>query len=131
MGGFWRLVPRKADNRGVTRYREVELGDVNPYGEGDGADLKIAGLELSTGDRLKFVFDFGDWIEHTLIVDAIEAPQAGAKYPREVARNKPKYINCVECQKKGKQVVAKWICLECSKGPKKMKCAVRKMCQET
>jgi hypothetical protein len=118
MGGFWRLVPRKANNRGVTRYREVELGEVNPFGEGDGADLKIAGLELSAGDRLKFVFDFGDWIEHTLILNAIETPQAGAKYPREVARNKPKYMNCVECQKKGKEVVAKWICLECSKGPK-------------
>jgi hypothetical protein len=114
LGGFWKLVPRHATSRGRTRYREVELGEVNPFGEGDGADLKIAGLELSTGDRLKFVFDFGDWIEHTLIVDAIEAPQAGVKYPREVARNKPKYVNCVECEKKGRQVVAKWICLDCS-----------------
>ena len=118
MGGFWRLVPRKSANRGTPRYREVELGEVNPFGEGDGADLEIAGLGLSAGDKLKFVFDFGDWIEHVLTLEAVEAPQAKAKYPREVARNKPKYVNCVDCKKLGKQVVAKWICLQCSRGPK-------------
>jgi hypothetical protein len=118
MGGFWRLVPRKATNQGAPRYREVELGEVNPLGEGDCADLQIAGLGLAAGDKLKFVFDFGDWIEHVLTLESIVAPQASSEYPREVARNKPKYVNCVECEKRGKQVVAKWICLECSRGPK-------------
>jgi hypothetical protein len=118
MGGFWRLVPRKAATRGVVRYREVDLGEVNPFGEGDGADLEIAGLGLSADDKLKFVFDFGDWIEHVLTLKAIDAPQTGAKYPREIARNKPKYVYCVECEKKGRRVMAKLICLQCSRGPK-------------
>jgi hypothetical protein len=118
MGGFWRMVPRKGTTRGVVRYREVELGEVNPFGEGEGADLEIAGIGLSANDRLKFVFDFGDWIEHTLTLVSIDPSQAGADYPREIARNKPKHVYCVDCEKKGKKVVAKWICLQCSRGPK-------------
>lgn len=123
LGGFWKLVPRGAQARSGgqaggaakrTRYREVELGDVNPFGAGDGAAVKIAGLELAVGDQLKYVFDFGDWIEHRLTLEAIAAPERRVKYPREVARNKPRYAHCVECQAKGRQSVAKWICLECS-----------------
>jgi len=40
-------------------------------------------------DPLKYVFDFGDWIEHTLTLTAIHPPERGVKYPREVSRNKP------------------------------------------
>ena len=49
---------------------------------------------------------------------AIDAPQTGAEYPREIASNKPKYVYCVECEKKGRRVVAKLICLQYSRGPK-------------
>jgi hypothetical protein len=113
MGGFWKLVPRKAST-GRVRYREVELGTVDPFEGGDGADVKIAGIGLAEGDKLKFVFDFGDWIEHTLSLDAITSSQSGVDYPRETARNKPKYINCVECEQEGKQTAAIWICITCS-----------------
>ena len=83
----------------------------------DGARIKVAELGLAVGEQLKYVYDFGDWIEHQLNLQAIEAPQSSVKYPREFARNQPKYAFCVECQKKGKQQVAKWICLECRTGP--------------
>jgi len=86
MGGFWKLVPRAG---GKTHYRQVELGSVNPLGEGDGAGVQIAAIGLSEGDELKYVFDFGDWIEHTLTLVAIHTPERGVKYPREVSRNKP------------------------------------------
>jgi hypothetical protein len=114
MGGFWRLVPRKVAGGRRMRYREVDLGDVDPLGEGSGADIRIAELGLITGAKLKFVFDFGDWIEHTLTLDAIEPSQTRTRYPRETARNKPKYVYCVECAKKGKRTEAKWICWQCS-----------------
>jgi hypothetical protein len=126
LGGFWKLVPRGAQakpgaaKRKATRqprYREVELGDVEPMGGGEGADLRIAALELAVGDRLKYVYDFGDWIEHLLTLEAVEIPQADVKYPREIARNQPEYMYCVECQKKGRQKVAQWICPECTTGP--------------
>lgn len=120
LGGFWKLVPRGASGgakRGVARYREVDLGSVDPFGEGDGADVTIAELELAVGNKMKYVFDFGDWIEHVLTLEAIEPPQPGAKYPREAKRNTPKYANCVECLKKGKETTAIYVCLTCTKNP--------------
>jgi len=62
--------------RGQTRqFREIDLGHVDPLGEGTGADIRIAGLGLKVGERLKYVYDFGDWIEHEIIVEKIESPQ--------------------------------------------------------
>lgn len=112
LAGFWKLVPRKGS--GKVRYREVELGKINPFEEGDGAEIQIASIGLAEGDKLKFVFDFGDWIEHTLIVEAITESKAGVKYPRETARNKPKYVYCVQCKEEGRQTIAELICLTCS-----------------
>ncbi len=111
MGGFWRLVPRAGSK---TRYREVELGSVNPLGGGDGADVQIAAIGLKEGEQLKYVYDFGDWIEHTLTLTAIHPAEPGVKYPREVAHNKPRRRYCVECRQKGKRSVAHWQCITCS-----------------
>ena len=58
------------------RFREIDLGHVYPLGEGTGADIRIAGLGLQVGDLLKYVYDFGDWIEHEIIVEKIESPQS-------------------------------------------------------
>ncbi|RPI27418.1 MAG: hypothetical protein EHM70_17875, partial [Chloroflexota bacterium] len=107
MGGFWKLVPRggkedpiplKRRARKQAKYREIELGDVDPLGGGDGAGSKIAGLGLSVGDKLKYVYDFGDWIEHSLTLEAIEEPEPRGKYPREAGHNEPEYVDCVECR---------------------------------
>ncbi|HEX9839550.1 MAG TPA: hypothetical protein VGA72_09395 [Anaerolineales bacterium] len=117
LGGFWKLVPRGGTKRGVARYREVDLGSVDPFGGGDGAALIIAELELAVGNKMKYVFDFGDWIEHVLTLEAIEPPQPNAKYPREAKRNTPKYANCVECLKKGKETTAIYVCVTCTKNP--------------
>lgn len=56
----WKLVRRGQ----TSRFREIDLGNVDPLGEGNGADSRIAGLGLQVGDRLKYVYYFGDWIEH-------------------------------------------------------------------
>lgn len=118
LGGFWKLVPRAGTKRGVARYREVDLGSVDPFGEGDGADVTIAELELAVGSKMKYVFDFGDWTEHVLTLETIEPPQPNTKYPREAKRNTPKYANCVECLKEGKEATAIYVCLTCTKNPK-------------
>jgi len=125
VGGFWKLIPRAAQAKTMSKHssgrtartREVAIGNVEPMGGGDGARIKIAELDLAVGEQLKYVYDFGDWIEHHLTLRTIEAPQSSVEYPREAARNQPEYAFCVECQKKGKQQVAKWICLECTTGP--------------
>ncbi len=111
LAGFWKFVPRYGDK---IRYREVELGTVDPFGEGEGADVQIAAIGLKEGDRLKYVFDFGDWIEHTLTLQAIYPAEASVQYPREIARNKPSYRYCVECQANDKKTIARWQCLTCS-----------------
>lgn len=110
LGGFWKQV-RRGNSR---RYREVEIGTINPFAGGDAADIQVAALNLQPGDSLKYVYDFGDWIEHVLTLEAITEPESGAAYPRVTAQNRPQYHYCESCQAKGKQVVATWICIECS-----------------
>jgi hypothetical protein len=112
LSGFWKLVVRSGGPK--KRYREVDLGRVNPFEYGEGSDTSIAALALQVGDRLKYVYDFGDWVEHTLELLSTGTPEKGIRYPREVARNKPKYSYCVECQKKGVQTIATWLCFTCS-----------------
>jgi hypothetical protein len=110
LGGFWKLVRRGTGRR----FREVDLGSIDPFGEGDGAGMHVAGIGLEPGDELKYVYDFGDWIEHQLTLEEITEPEAGATYPRIVAQNKPRYKYCRVCKSAGRKAVATWICLECS-----------------
>jgi hypothetical protein len=112
LSGFWKRVVRKGGQH--KRYREVDIGTVNPFEYAEGSDTAVAALKLQVGDQLKYIYDFGDWIEHTLELRSIGSAEKSVGYPREVARNKPKYEYCVECQKKGKQTVAVWICYTCS-----------------
>jgi hypothetical protein len=110
LGGFWKLV-RRGEGK---RFREVDVGDVDPFGGGSGAEVSIAGLELKPGDELKYVYDFGDWIEHRISLEEIVEPEKRVKYPRVVAQNKPRYRDCQACQDQGRQSRATWICIECS-----------------
>lgn len=112
LSGFWRKVVRAGTNR--KRYREVDLATINPFESGEGSDSVVASLKLQLGDQLKYVYDFGDWIEHTLELKSINNAEEKVDYPRKIARNKPKYEYCVECQKKGTQSVATWICYTCT-----------------
>jgi len=110
LSGFWRKVRR----RGTKRFREVEIGTIEPFGGGEGAQQRIAGLGLASGDTLKYVYDFGDWIEHTITVEEIVEPEPGAEYPRVVGQNKPRYRYCEHCQADGRQVIAVRVCHHCS-----------------
>lgn len=110
LGGFWKLVRRGTGQR----FREVELGYVDPLGEGDGADSPIAGLGLQPGDQLQYVYDMGDWIEHVLTLEEIREPEATTKYPRITGRNKPDYQDCESCKAEGRKTIATRICLDCS-----------------
>jgi hypothetical protein len=110
LSGFWKRVQRGKSKR----FREVDVGDINPFGGGSGSEVHIAGLGLEPGDELKYVYDFGDWIEHRITLEEIVEPEAGVEYPRIVAQNKPRYRNCEACQAQGRKTRATWICLECS-----------------
>jgi hypothetical protein len=62
------------------------LGSITPFGAIEGEDLELADLDLEPGDELTYVYDFGDWIEHTMRVEAVVTPEPGATYPREVRK---------------------------------------------
>ena len=94
LGGFWKRI-RRGKGR---RFREIDVGDVDPFGEGSGAGVHIAGLGLESGQQLRYVYDFGDWIEHRLTLEEIVDPEANAKYPRIIAQNRPQYKDCQICQ---------------------------------
>lgn len=110
LGGFWKRVRRGS----TRRYREIDLGDVDPLGGGSGASRRIAGLGLKPGDTLKYVYDFGDWIEHLITLEEIVEPEEEAEYPRIVGRNRPRHRYCETCKAEGRKTVATWICIECS-----------------
>ena len=110
LGGFWKLIPRGHGNR----FREVKLGDVDPYGDGSCADMKIAELGLADGDKLKYVYDFGDWIEHEITLETVSLPVGDIRYPRVSEQNKPRYRYCERCKSEGRKTIATYICVDCS-----------------
>jgi hypothetical protein len=110
LSGFWKLV-RRGQSR---RFREVDLGDMNPYEGGEAADIQIASLSLFPGDALKYVYDFGDWIQHRLELESIGEPEENASYPRITGQNKPRYQDCQVCKDEGRKAVATWVCYSCS-----------------
>lgn len=110
LSGFWKLV-RRGQSR---RFREVDLGDIHPFGGGEAADIQVASLSLAPGDALKYVYDFGDWIQHRLELEAISESEENASYPRITGQNKPRYQDCQVCKDEGRKTVATWVCYTCS-----------------
>jgi len=110
LSGFWKRI-RRGKGR---RFREIDLGNINPFEGGEAADRRIAGLGMQPKDQLKYVYDFGDWIEHRITLEEIVEPEEGVEYPRIVAQNRPRYRYCVSCRERGRKTRATWICLECS-----------------
>jgi hypothetical protein len=110
LSGFWKRIRRGSGQR----FREVQLGTIDPWGEGDSAAQHLAELTLKPGDQLKYVYDFGDWIEHLVTLEATAEPEAGETYPRVVDQNKIRYRYCQTCKAKKRKTVATWLCIECS-----------------
>ncbi len=84
LSGFW-----IAGERGLP---DLELGTIEPFGGGDAADILIGFLDLEVGDMLKYVYDFGDWIEYTITLEAITDREEGVEYPRVIEPPRRKRI---------------------------------------
>lgn len=95
------------------------FGEINPHGGGKGAKKRINQLALSEGDKIEYVYDFGDNIQHVVTLEKIGKPEDGIKYPRITSRNKPRYRYCDHCRKEGKKTLATWVCYECSEAKEK------------
>lgn len=90
------------------------FGEIEAGGGGSGAKKQIDQLGLSEGDKIEYVYDFGDDIQHILTLEKIVEPEREVEYPRIVSKNKPRHRYCESCKKQGKRTVATWICIECS-----------------
>lgn len=66
-------------------WRRRGLGIIEPFGGGEGSGVVIGELGLETGDELRYVYDFGDDVQHILILEAVGEAQKGVTYPRIVA----------------------------------------------
>lgn len=86
------------------------FGEVTPYGECKGSNKHISSLGLSIGDTMTYVYDFGDDIRHKVTLEKVTEPKKGIVYPRVIAKNKPRYRNCVKCLNHGKKKKAVWLC---------------------
>ena len=90
------------------------FGIIEPGGGGVGAMVQIWQLGLRESDELEYVYDFGDNIQHIITLEKIKEIEKKVTYPRIIAKNKPRYRYCEECEEQGKKTVAQWICIECS-----------------
>jgi len=76
--------------RGKGKYpHETPYGELNPFEQTPARKVRLAGLGLEVGAELEYVYDFGDWLDHTLILESIGEPDRSAKYPRVVEAGKP------------------------------------------
>jgi hypothetical protein len=84
------------------------------FDESRADELLVAELPLQVGDQLKYVYDFGDWIEHLLTLEETGAAVPGTRYPQLTEQNKPRFRYCVSCKEQGRKTKAVWVCIACS-----------------
>lgn len=96
------------------RWQHGGLGVIDPFREREGAYIQVKELDLTEGEELGYVYDFGDDIRHVATLERISEPEEGVEYPRLVSINKPRYRYCDSCKKRGKKTVATWVCIKCS-----------------
>ncbi len=71
--------------RGKGKYpHKTQYGEINPFEPTPAMKVRLAGLGLEVGAELEYVYDFGDWLDHKLILESIAEPARGVKYPRFV-----------------------------------------------
>ena len=83
---FTRIISRGKGKRP----RQIPYGELNPFEKTAAAKVRVAGLGLETGAQLVYVYDFGDWLEHSLTLESIHAPERGLTYPRSAPTAKQK-----------------------------------------
>lgn len=99
-------------------WRSEGFGEIYPDGNGPGSAYRIDSLRLVEGDRLEYVYDFGDDVQHVITLEKVApaspADVASDRYPCMVARSKPRSRYCVTCKEKGKKAAATCVCIDCS-----------------
>ena len=95
------------------------MGIIEPDGSGTGVTKKIEELELMEGSTLKYIYGFGDDIEHFIKLEKIVRPIPNIKYPRIISRNKKNNRYCVSCKEIQIKSLATLICIDCTEEKRK------------
>ncbi len=66
-------------------WRSEGLGEIHPGGGGSGDRKRIDRLGLSEGDKMEYVYDFGDDVQHIITLEKVMEADEAAKYPRIVS----------------------------------------------
>lgn len=52
-------------------FQSTEIATVSPDGGGENSDISIKSLNLQPGDKLGYVYDFGDCLQSTILVEEV------------------------------------------------------------
>ncbi len=68
--------------------RKQEYGEINPFEPTPAMQLRLAGLGLEPGAKFNYVYDFGDWLVHKLVLESIGPTERGLDYLRVLEQEK-------------------------------------------
>ena len=77
---FTRITPRGKGKKP----REEPYGEINPFEPTPAMELHIAGLGLTVGAELEYLYDFGDSLRHKLVLESIGLAERRVEYPRVI-----------------------------------------------
>jgi hypothetical protein len=80
-------------------WQSESLGDIDPDGNGKNANKPVEELGLQKGDKIEYVYDFGDDIQHLITLENITEPAEDVKYPRIASYNQSKLNNSEKIEK--------------------------------
>ena len=52
-------------------WRSETIAEIHPDGGGENEDLRLEELDLMPGEKLHYVYDFGDNLEHVLTIESV------------------------------------------------------------
>nr|WP_276311061.1 hypothetical protein [Paenibacillus silvae] len=65
-------------------------------------------LRIHPGDKLEYIYDFGDSIVNLIELIEIKEEQVGGTYPQVIEKNKQRKKLCERCKLNGKKEIAKY-----------------------
>ena len=68
--------------------RSEGFGEIYPDSSGPGSKRRISSLGLQPGGRLEYIYDFGDYVQHVIELEATVEPEKGVEYPHIVTKLK-------------------------------------------
>ena len=94
-------------------WKSKDYGQIEPDGQGSDKGTHINQLGLSEGDKMEYVYDFGNDIQHVITLEKIKESEIISQTPCITAKSKTRLKYCKQCKNAGKKVKANWQCIEC------------------